>query len=90
MTLKWDYVAGIFDISMSGYVKDVLQKFHQPTPTIPQHFRHQCIAPSYGSTARQLDHPTYESPYLKPAEDNNIHQIVGKLCMMNSQWPNER
>jgi hypothetical protein len=39
MTLKWDYTTRICDISMSGYVLNVLSKFQHDSPKNPQHTR---------------------------------------------------
>ena len=79
ITLKWDYAARILDISMPGYAKEALDKFQQPTPTIPQHSPYQWIAPNYGPTAPQLNHPTDNYPALNPAEFTNVQQVVGKF-----------
>jgi hypothetical protein len=37
MTLKWDYKTRICDISMPGYVSNVLSKFQHDAPKHPQH-----------------------------------------------------
>ena len=59
--LKWDYKKRQLDISMSGYVKDALHKFHHPTPTIPHHSPHQWTEPKHGSTAPQMAYPEDDS-----------------------------
>ena len=66
ITLKWDYNTRLLGISISGYLKDALQKFQHPNPTIPHHLLHQWIAPNHGSTVPQLAHPTDDSPSLNP------------------------
>jgi hypothetical protein len=38
MTLKWDYDTRTCDISMPGYVSNVLSKFQHDFPRHPQHF----------------------------------------------------
>jgi hypothetical protein len=40
MTLKWDYNARTCDISMFGYVSNILSKFQHYAPKHPQHTRH--------------------------------------------------
>ena len=35
ITMEWYYKARQLDISMSGYVKEVLHKFQRPKPNIP-------------------------------------------------------
>jgi hypothetical protein len=37
MTLKWDYNKRICDISMPGYVSNILSKFQHDSPKHPQH-----------------------------------------------------
>ena len=61
---------------MPGHVKDALQKFQHSTLTTPQHSPHHWTAPSYGSTAPQLEHPKDESPALNPDESRNVQQLV--------------
>ena len=65
------------DISVTGYMKEVLQKFHHPTPTRPYHSLHQWTVPNYVSTAPQLAHPIDDSPALNTYEDRNVQQVEG-------------
>ena len=40
ITLKWDYVNGIVELSMPGYIIAALHKFQHPYPAIPQDAPH--------------------------------------------------
>jgi hypothetical protein len=46
MTLKWDYKNKTCDISMPGYVSNVLSKFQHDAPKHPQHTRPGMSRPS--------------------------------------------
>jgi hypothetical protein len=49
-TLKWDYKNRTCDISMPGYVSNVLSKFqHDAPPTHPQHTPSRYVTPVYGA-----------------------------------------
>jgi hypothetical protein len=52
MTLEWDYRKGTCDISMPGYVANVLKKFQHDTPRNPQHTPSKYVTPFYGANAR--------------------------------------
>jgi hypothetical protein len=54
MTLKWDYNKRTCDISMPGYVSNVLSKFQHDSPKHQQHTRHGM---SHLSTAPRLSMP---------------------------------
>jgi hypothetical protein len=49
MTLKWDNNKFIYDISMHGYVSNILSKFQHDSPKHPQHTPSQYITPVYGA-----------------------------------------
>jgi hypothetical protein len=49
MTLKWDYKSITCDISMPGYVSNVLSKFQHDAPKHPQHSPSRYITPVYGA-----------------------------------------
>jgi hypothetical protein len=49
MTLNWDYQKLTCDISMTGYVANVLNKFQHATPKQPQDTTSKYITPSYGA-----------------------------------------
>ena len=62
---------------MPGYVNEAIHKFHNPTPSRPQHYPHQWNPPTYVSTAPQLAHQVPEFPKLAPPEANIVQQVVG-------------
>jgi hypothetical protein len=45
MTLKWDHTTRICDISMPGYVSNVLSKFQHDSPKNPQHTPSRYVTP---------------------------------------------
>jgi hypothetical protein len=49
ITLDWDYTKRTCDISMPGYITNVLNKFHHYTPRTPQHTPSKYITPVYGA-----------------------------------------
>jgi hypothetical protein len=49
MTLKWDYDKIICDISMPGYLSNVLSKFQHDSPKHPQHIASWYATPVYGA-----------------------------------------
>jgi hypothetical protein len=48
MTLKWDYLKRTCDISMPGYVTNILSKFQHGNPKHPQHTPSKYVMPVYG------------------------------------------
>jgi hypothetical protein len=49
MTLKWDYKNRKCEISMPGYVSNVLSKFQHDAPKHPQHTPSRYVTPLYGA-----------------------------------------
>jgi hypothetical protein len=49
MSLKWDYKIRTCDISMPGYVSNVLRKFQHDAPKHPQHTPSKYVTPGYGA-----------------------------------------
>jgi hypothetical protein len=49
ITLDWDYKKRTCDISMSGYITNVLNKFQHDAPRTPQHTPSKYITPVYGA-----------------------------------------
>jgi hypothetical protein len=49
MTLKWDYNKCICDISMPGYISNILSKFQHDSPKQPQHTPSRYVLPVYGA-----------------------------------------
>jgi hypothetical protein len=52
MTLKWDYKNRTCDISMPGYVSNVLSKFQHNAPKHAQHTPSRYVTPMYGATTQ--------------------------------------
>jgi hypothetical protein len=49
MSLKWDYKNRTFNISMPGYVSNVLSKFQHDAPKHPQYTPSRYVTPVYGA-----------------------------------------
>jgi hypothetical protein len=49
MTLKWDYNKRICNISVPGYVSNILSKFQHDSPKHPQHTPSWYVTPVYGA-----------------------------------------
>jgi hypothetical protein len=52
MSLKWDYKNRACDISIPGYVSNVLRKFQHDAPKNPQHTSSKYVTPMYGATTQ--------------------------------------
>jgi hypothetical protein len=52
MTLKWDCQKGTCDISTSGYVANVLNKFQHENPKYPQHTPSKYVTPVYDTNTQ--------------------------------------
>jgi hypothetical protein len=51
MTLKWDYNNRTCDISIPGYVSNVLSKYQHDAPKHPQHTPSRYVTPVYGANS---------------------------------------
>ncbi len=49
ITIKWDYPGKHFQISMPGYIDNLLIKFKHPHPSKPQLSPYACLPTSYGA-----------------------------------------
>jgi hypothetical protein len=49
MTLKWDYKKRTYDISMPGYVSNILSKLQHDSPKHPQHTPSRYVTTVYGA-----------------------------------------
>jgi hypothetical protein len=63
ITLKWDYESKTCDISMPGYVSNVLSKFQHDAPKHPQHTPSWYFTPVYGAKTQYATKD--ETPPLK-------------------------
>lgn len=78
LTLQWDYLNRLVDISMPGYIHQALQRFKHPLPTKPEDAPHKWNQPVYG--AKQQFAPDADaSPALSPSDTTHVQQVVGTL-----------
>jgi hypothetical protein len=49
MTLNWDYIHSIVDISMPGYVAKTLERFQHTPTSRAEHTPHVSYKPIYGT-----------------------------------------
>jgi hypothetical protein len=77
MTLKWDYDTRTCDISMPGYVSNVLSKFQHDSPKHPHHTPSWYVTPVSSATI-QYDTKD-ETPPLTPQQCITIQKITGSV-----------
>eukprot|EP00804_Cyclotella_cryptica_P004967 CCRYP_014094-RA/>CCRYP_014094-RA protein AED:0.12 eAED:0.01 QI:0/0/0/1/1/1/2/0/1245 len=78
ITLNWDYENRTLDISLPGYIKNVLQRFEHKTPAKPQNCPFQPNPHKYGKDAQDpLSPDTSVRPDLTGTR--RVQQVVGAL-----------
>jgi hypothetical protein len=77
MTLKWDYKNRTCDISMPGYVSNVLSKFQHDAPKHPQHTPSKYVTPVYGSKTQYATKD--ETPHLTAKQCLTIQKVTGSV-----------
>jgi hypothetical protein len=77
MTLKWDYKNRTCDISMPGYLSNVLSKFQHDTPKHPQHSPSRYVTPVYGAKTQYAT--TDEIPPLTAKQCLTIQKVIGSV-----------
>jgi hypothetical protein len=77
MTLKWDYDKRTCDISMPGYVSNVLSKFQHDAPKHPQHTPSRYATPVYGAKTQYATKD--ETPPLAARQCLTIQKITGSV-----------
>jgi hypothetical protein len=77
MTLKWDYKNRTCDISMIGYVANVLGKFQDDTPKHPQHTPSKYVMPVYGAKSQFATQD--ETPPLMAKQCLDIQKFTGSV-----------
>jgi hypothetical protein len=77
MTLNWDYQKRTCDISMPGYVANVLNKFQHTTAKQPQDTPSKYVTPSYGAKTQYANRD--ETPLLSAKHCTNIQNITGSV-----------
>jgi hypothetical protein len=74
ITLKWDYKNRTCDISMPGYVSNVLRKFQHDTPKHPQHTPSRYVTPVYGAKTQYATKD--ETPPLTATQCLTIQKVT--------------
>jgi hypothetical protein len=77
MTLKWDHKNRTCDISMPGYVSNVLSKFQHDAPNHPQHTPSRYVTPVYGAKTQYATKD--ETPPLTPQQFLTIQKVTGSV-----------
>jgi hypothetical protein len=77
ITLKWDYKNREYDISMTGYVSNVLSKFQHDAPKHPQHTPSRYITPVYGANTQYATKD--ETPPLPAQQCLTIQKVTGSV-----------
>jgi hypothetical protein len=79
--LNWDYDVRMLDISMTGYIKKLLQKYKHCVPPKPQHCLYSPSPKQYGAKA-QIPIPVDISPKLSPVEIKEIQLIIVSILYL--------
>jgi hypothetical protein len=77
MILKWDYKNQTCDISMPGYVSNVLSKFQHDDPKHPQHTPSRYAMPVYGAKTQYATKD--ETPPLTAKQCLTIQKVTGSV-----------
>jgi hypothetical protein len=77
VNLKWDYEKRTCDISMPGYVSNVLSKFQHNTPKHPQHTPSRYVTPFYGAKIQYATKD--ETPPLTAQQCLTIQKVTGSV-----------
>jgi hypothetical protein len=77
MTLKWDYKNRTCNISMPGYVSNVLSKFQHDAPKHPQHTPSRYVTPVYGAKTQYATKD--ETPPLSAQQCLTIQKVTGSV-----------
>jgi hypothetical protein len=77
MTLKWDYKNRTCDISMPGYVSNVLSKFQHDAHKHPQHTPSRYVTPMYGAKTQYASKD--ETPRLTAKQCVTIQKVTGSV-----------
>jgi hypothetical protein len=77
ITLKWDYEKCTCDISMPGYVSNVLNKFQHDSPKTPHHTPSKYVTPVYGAKTQYATRD--KTPLLSAKQCTTIQKITGSV-----------
>jgi hypothetical protein len=75
MTLKWDYKHRTCDISMPGYVSNVLSILQHDAPKHPQHTPSRYVTPVYGTQYAMKN----ATPQLTAQQCLTIQKVTGSV-----------
>jgi hypothetical protein len=78
LTLEWDYNNKTVDLSMPGYIKEALNKYQHPAPTLPEHAPHKWNPPVYCAKAQYVEDEN-NSPALSAKNVTKLQQRTGTL-----------
>jgi hypothetical protein len=76
LTLDRSYKEHTVDLSMPGYIKATLHKYHHPAPARPEHSPHTWNPPIYGAKTQFVSDPT-PSPAVSDKDVNKLQQTTG-------------
>jgi hypothetical protein len=77
MTLKWDYKNRTCNVSMPGYVSNVLRNFQHDAPKHPQHTPSRYVTPVYGAETQYATKD--ETPPLTATQCLKIQKVTGSV-----------
>jgi hypothetical protein len=77
MSLKWDYKNITCNISMPGYVSNILSKFQHDAPKHPQHTPSKYVTPVYGAKTQYATKD--ETPHLTAKQCLTIQTVTGSV-----------
>jgi hypothetical protein len=77
MSLKWDYKNRTCNISMPGYVSNVLSKFQHDARKHPQHTPSKYVTPVYGAKTQYATKD--ETPPLTAKQFLTIQKVTGSV-----------
>jgi hypothetical protein len=77
MTLKWDYKNRTCDISMPGYISNVLSKFQHDAPKHPQDTPSWYVTPVYGAKTQYAMKD--KTPPLRAQQFLTIQKVTGSI-----------
>jgi hypothetical protein len=75
--LKWDYEKFVCDISMPGYVNNVLNKFQHDSPKTAQHTLSKYVTSVYGANKQYATQD--ETTLLSAKQCTTIQKITGSV-----------
>jgi hypothetical protein len=77
MILKWDYKIRTCDISMPGYISNVLSKFQHHAPNHPQHTPSRYVTPACGAKTQYATKD--DTPPLTAKQCITIKKVTGSV-----------